>query len=165
MSRTLWAWVLLAATLAFVSSPLLVPGFGGYEPGQFPVPQTQPPVQPAGYAFAIWGPIYLWLAVSAIFGAWKRRQAVDWAPMRPALALSVGIGAAWLPVAMESPLAATLLIWVMLATALAPWAGAALADVLGGYPAVFVVLAGVSVLAAVCAVGSVPRDAPAPPGR
>lgn len=47
---------------------------------------------------------------------------------------------------------------VMLATALAPWAGAALAEVLGGYPAVFVVLAGVAVLAAVCAVGSVPRE-------
>ncbi|WP_300013924.1 MFS transporter [Pseudonocardia sp.] len=46
---------------------------------------------------------------------------------------------------------------VMLATALAPWAGAALADVLGGYPAVFAVLAAVAVLAAACAVGSVPR--------
>jgi len=45
---------------------------------------------------------------------------------------------------------------VMLATALAPWAGAALADVLGGYPALFVVLAGVAVVAAACAVGSVP---------
>lgn len=48
---------------------------------------------------------------------------------------------------------------VMLATALAPWAGAALADVLGGYPAVFVVLAAVAVVAAGCALGSVPRTA------
>ncbi|MBW0092008.1 MFS transporter [Pseudonocardia sp. KRD-184] len=46
---------------------------------------------------------------------------------------------------------------VMLATALAPWAGAALADVLGGYPAVFVVLAAVALVAAGCALGSVPR--------
>ncbi|MDN5749839.1 MAG: MFS transporter [Pseudonocardia sp.] len=55
---------------------------------------------------------------------------------------------------------------VMLATALAPWAGAALAEVLGGYPAVFVVLAGIAVVAAACAVGSVPRGSPTDvPGR
>ena len=56
---------------------------------------------------------------------------------------------------------------VMLATALAPWAGAALAEVLGGYPAVFAVLAVIAVVAAACAVGSVPaapgRDATTPP--
>ena len=46
----------------------------------------------------------------------------------------------------------------LIATALAPWAGAALADALGGYPAVFVVLAGCGVLAAVLALGSVPRS-------
>jgi MFS family permease len=46
---------------------------------------------------------------------------------------------------------------VVLATALAPWAGAALAALLGGYPAVFVLLAGVAALAAVLAIGSVPR--------
>jgi MFS family permease len=44
----------------------------------------------------------------------------------------------------------------VLATALAPWAGAALAQALGGYPAVFTVLAGVAALAALLAVGSVP---------
>jgi MFS family permease len=44
----------------------------------------------------------------------------------------------------------------MFATALAPWAGAALAQALGGYSAVFGVLAGVAVVAALLAVGSVP---------
>ena len=44
----------------------------------------------------------------------------------------------------------------LLATALAPWAGAALATALGGYPAVFVVLTGCAVVAALLAVGSVP---------
>ncbi|MEN3270866.1 MFS transporter, partial [Pseudonocardia sp.] len=44
----------------------------------------------------------------------------------------------------------------MVATALAPWAGAALAEVLGGYPIVFVLLAGIAALAAVLAAGSVP---------
>ncbi len=44
-----------------------------------------------------------------------------------------------------------------LATALAPWAGAALAVPLGGYPGVFVLLAAVALVAAAAAVGSVPR--------
>jgi MFS family permease len=44
----------------------------------------------------------------------------------------------------------------LLATALAPWAGAALAQTLGGYPAVFGLLAGLGVLAAVLAVGAMP---------
>jgi MFS family permease len=45
----------------------------------------------------------------------------------------------------------------VLATALAPWAGAALAELFGGYPPVFALLAGVAALAAVLALGSVPR--------
>nr|WP_214402381.1 MFS transporter [Pseudonocardia lacus] len=54
----------------------------------------------------------------------------------------------------------------MIATALAPWAGAALSELLGGYPAVFGLLAGIAALAAVLALGTVPRHpastAPAP---
>jgi MFS family permease len=44
----------------------------------------------------------------------------------------------------------------MVATALAPWAGAALSEVVGGYPPVFALLAGLAALAAVLAAGSVP---------
>ena len=44
----------------------------------------------------------------------------------------------------------------LLATALAPWAGSALAAALGGYPALFVVLAAVAGCGAVLAIGSVP---------
>ena len=66
------ALLVLIATLAFAVSPVFVPGFGGYEPAQFPNPIEAPVVQPAGYAFSIWGVIYLWLLVSASFGLWKR---------------------------------------------------------------------------------------------
>jgi MFS family permease len=45
----------------------------------------------------------------------------------------------------------------MVATALAPWAGAALAEVFGGYPAVFVLLAALAAVAGALAVGTVPR--------
>jgi hypothetical protein len=114
------AILVLIATLAFAASPLLVPGFGGYEPDQFPVPQPDPPVQPAGYAFSIWGVIYLWLTVSAAFGLWRRRDDPAWDAVRLPLTVSVAVGAVWLPVAVRSPLWATGLIWVMLIAAL--WA-------------------------------------------
>lgn len=114
------AALLLLLALAFAASPLLVPGFGGFEPGQFPVPQEDPPVQPAGYAFSIWGVIYLWLLASAGYGLWRRREDAGWDAPRGPLMLSLGVGAAWLPVALRSPLWATVLIWAMLLGAL--WA-------------------------------------------
>lgn len=118
VTDTLWAIAVLVATAAFVASPLLAPGFGGFEPDQFPVPQIDPPVQPAGYAFAIWGVIYIWLALSSVFGMVARRDAPDWQAMRPYLVLSLAVGATWLPIATLSPLAATVTIWVMLVAAL-----------------------------------------------
>ena len=103
----------LLTTLAFAAGPLLFPDFGGYPPDRFPVPQENAPVQPAGYAFAIWGPIYLWLLASAGFGLWRRADDPDWAPMRPALSVSLALGAVWLPLAQYDPLLATVLIWAM----------------------------------------------------
>ncbi len=123
------AILVLILSVAFAASPLLVPGFGGFDPNQFPIPQDNPPVQPAGYAFSVWGLIYLWLIASALFGL---KRPVEWAALRPALAVSLAIGATWLPVAMLSPVWAAVLIWAMLITALialfraptvdAPWA-------------------------------------------
>nr|WP_073575145.1 MFS transporter [Pseudonocardia sp. SID8383] len=48
---------------------------------------------------------------------------------------------------------------VMVAVAISPWAGSALAGPLGGYPEVFVVLAGAAVVAAALAGGTLPRRA------
>jgi hypothetical protein len=116
MHRTMSLLTLLTA-LAFALSPLLSSGFNGFAPDQFPIPQENPPVQPAGYAFAIWGLIYLWLIAGAIYGVWHRATDPDWEPMRPALIVSLVIGASWIPVAQLSPLWATVLIWAMLMTA------------------------------------------------
>lgn len=113
------ALLTLLAALAFGAGPFFVPNFGGFDPNLFPVPQVDPPVQPAGWAFAIWGPIYLWLLVSAVFGLVYRRHSEAWEPMRPALIASIAVGAAWLPVAQQSPLYAAAMIWVMLVTGLA----------------------------------------------
>ncbi len=117
MSR-LWSLLVLAAALAFAASPWFVDGFNGFAAEQFPVPQDDPPVQPAGYAFAIWGLIYVWLIAGAAFGAIRRGDDADWADMRPPLFASLAVGTIWLPVAMASPVWATLLIWIMLAAAI-----------------------------------------------
>ncbi|MEM9794864.1 MAG: hypothetical protein AAF919_00130 [Pseudomonadota bacterium] len=113
------ALLVLIAAVAFAGSPFLVPDFGGYDPSQFPVPQTNPPVQPAGYAFGIWGVIYLWLVAMAGFGLAARRQHPDWDRSRWPLIASLGVGSIWLSVAVVSPLWATVLIWTMLGTAIA----------------------------------------------
>lgn len=110
-------FLVLLATLAFALSPFLTSDFGGFDTDQFPVPQIDPPVQPAGYAFGIWGPIYVWLIVSAGYGAWARRDDPEWQEMRAPLLISLIVGTVWLPVAVVSPIWATLLIWVM-------WGGA-----------------------------------------
>ncbi|MFT6024799.1 MAG: hypothetical protein ACI9PY_002931 [Ascidiaceihabitans sp.] len=108
----------LILAVAFAASPLLVPGFGGFDANQFPVPQVNPSVQPAGYAFSIWGLVYLWLIAGCAYGLWKHSNDPDWAAMRPALMVSMAAGAGWLPVALISPLWATVLIWIMLIPAL-----------------------------------------------
>lgn len=110
--------VLLAA-LAFAVSPMLSNGFGGYRPDQFPIPQADPPIQPAGWAFSIWGLIFAWLVAGSAFGAWKRAADPDWQPMRPALLVSLVLGAFWIETAHWTPIGATVLIVAMLVPALA----------------------------------------------
>lgn len=114
----LMAVMVAIATCAFVVSPFLVPGFGGFDPNRFPVAQVDPPAQPAGYAFSIWGLIYAWLIVHAAFGLVQRADDAAWATTRSALIVSLGVGAFWLPVAKVSPLWAFVLIWIMLIAAL-----------------------------------------------
>ncbi|MBN2905924.1 MAG: hypothetical protein JXJ18_04355 [Rhodobacteraceae bacterium] len=114
------AVLVAVATLFFVLSPLMSGGFGGFDPSQFPVPQDNPPVQPAGYAFAIWGVIYLWLLISAGVGLFARATDAAWDPARLPLFLSLAPGAAWIGVAFISPLWASVLLWWMLVMAI--WA-------------------------------------------
>ena len=119
MTRMKAVFVFTAA-LAFALSPFASDGFNGFAPDQFPIPQVDPPVQPAGYAFAIWGLIYLWLVAGATFGLLARHDAAEWDAMRWPLTGSLVIGAAWIPVAQSSPVQATVMIWLMLG--LAVWA-------------------------------------------
>ena len=118
MSRSLIALLTFLLAIGFALSPFFVSGFNGFSPDQFPIPQDNPPVQPAGYAFSIWGLIYVWLIVGMGWGLWKRREDCLWHDMRLPLALSLFVGCFWLAVAVASPIWASVLIWVMLVSAL-----------------------------------------------
>ncbi len=111
--------LLLAATGAFVASPFVSRNFAGYDPELFPVRIDDPAVQPAGYAFAIWSVIYLWLIAHAVFGLLKHSGDAAWDAPRWSLILSLGFGATWLEVATVAPVAATVIIWIMLIAAIA----------------------------------------------
>ncbi|WP_299357959.1 tryptophan-rich sensory protein [uncultured Paracoccus sp.] len=115
----LLAVVTLLLAVGFAVSPLFSDGFNGFEPSQFPVEQDFWPVQPAGWAFSIWGVIFLWLIAGAGFGLWRRAEAPDWQAMRWPLAVSLFVGMFWIAVANAAPVIATVMIVVMWITAVA----------------------------------------------
>ena len=106
------AFLTVLFTATFVGSSFFS-SFSGFESSQLPIPQIDPPIQPAGYAFAIWGLIYGWLIVSAVFGIWKRGTDPAWNTMRTPLIISLALGTPWLWVATQSAIAATALIFAM----------------------------------------------------
>lgn len=115
------AILLMVASVAFAVLSYAAPEFQGFTADQLPVPQPRPAVQPAGFAFAIWGVIWVSLIFSAGFGLLKRADAPDWDPYRLPLTFSAILGAGWLWTAVNaSPVLTTLMIFVMLALAL--WA-------------------------------------------
>lgn len=109
---------LLVVTLAFAVAPFVIPPFMGYDPGIFPVRIDRPSVQPAGYAFAIWGLIYLWLILHAAFGLIMRRDNPAFTKPALPLAIAVALGTVWLAIALAAPIAATLVIIGMAALAI-----------------------------------------------
>jgi hypothetical protein len=112
------ALTLLIATLAFGVAPFVTPPFTGYDPAMFPVYIVQPSIQPAGYAFAIWSVIYLWLIAHAVFGLWKRGKDAAWDAVRLPLAVAVAVGAVWLSIAGASAIWGTVTIWIMAGAAI-----------------------------------------------
>lgn len=110
--------LVLLASLSFAFAPLLTPDFGGFDPDRYPVPQVDSPVQPVGWAFAIWGIIYLFLIIHAAVGVIRHKQDEVWERGRLPLFVSLAIGTGWLSVAALSPVWATLLIIIMLFFAL-----------------------------------------------
>lgn len=116
--KTFRALLLLIVTAAFGAAPFVTPPFTGYDPTLFPVQIARPSIQPAGYAFSIWGLIYLWLAFHAIASLWKHRKNPVWDRTRLPLIIAIGLGSIWLSIAPIAPIAATVVIWIMAATSI-----------------------------------------------
>lgn len=112
------AFAVVVLSVAFALSPLLTSGFAGYRPEQFPVVLEFWPVQPAGWAFGIWGVIYVWLIVGAIWGLLNAPRDVHWQRMRPPLLISLCLGVFWIAAANAAPILATFMIIAMAATAI-----------------------------------------------
>lgn len=107
------AIAVVVATVAFTLSPFLTRDFAGYRPEQFPVVLDFWPVQPAGWAFSIWGVIYIWLIAGALWGLVNTPRDSQWKNMRVPLLVSLGLGIFWITAANVAPILATIMIFAM----------------------------------------------------
>ena len=112
------AILVLVTALGFAAGSTFTPGFGGFAPDQFPYPVADLPLTPAGFAFSIWGLIFLALIASGLFGLLKRDTDPAWDRTRWPLIAVQTLGATWVALAVWSPPVATVAIWIMLALAL-----------------------------------------------
>ena len=129
--RTLSILTLLA-TVAFVAAPAVTPPFMGYAPDQFGVLIVRPAIQPAFYAFAIWGVIYPWLMAHAAFGLWRRSDDPAWQPSRLPLLAAVGLGTVLvLATLVQSrrpamPIYGATVVWAIIGVVVVNWGSVAL---------------------------------------
>lgn len=108
----------LILLLIFAVTPSLAPQFSGAQNWQLPVDIARHAVQPASYAFAIWGVIFLWLIAMGIFGLLRRADAPDWQPARAFVMAAAGLGTSWLVLVTQSPRVAGALILAMAVAAI-----------------------------------------------
>jgi hypothetical protein len=104
--------VLVAAVQQLIVPIFVNPFTGGGNPLRFGTPSQ---IEPAGYAFSIWGPIYL---LALAYGAWQLTagRSDDAARRIAPLAIVVYAGSsAWLYVAQHGPLFATMPILAVMA--------------------------------------------------
>lgn len=104
--------------IVFAITPSLAPQFSGAQNWQLPVDIPRHAVQPASYAFAIWGVIFVWLIVMAVFGVLRRADAPQWRPARPFVMAAAVLGTMWLVLVTAFPLIAGGLILAMAVAAI-----------------------------------------------
>lgn len=103
----------LALAIAFGVSPWLSSGFGGFYRESFPVQAARWPAQPAGWAFSIWGVIYLGLILMTAWTIVQPRETPGWSRVAWPLGGSLLIGAFWIEAATRAPVLATAMILPM----------------------------------------------------
>lgn len=95
--------VVLLLALAFAVSPFLSNGFGGFYRESFPVQVDRWPAQPAGWAFSIWGVIYMALILAAAWAVWRPQAMPGWGRSAWPLGISLLIGGCCQTNANQSP--------------------------------------------------------------
>lgn len=103
----------LLLSLSFALSPLLSNGFGGFSPESFPVQVERWPMQPAGWAFSIWGVIYLSLILASALAVVRPADMPGWDRVALPLGISLAVGVPWIEVAGSAPVASTAMIIFM----------------------------------------------------
>ncbi len=113
-----WSWGVAICAILFAGAPFVTEPFSGYTADQLRIPQPDPVIQPPGWAFAIWGLIYLWLVAGALYGVLRAGQRPEWQAMRPPLMVALVIGAAWLWIANASAIWGTVTLFAMAGAAI-----------------------------------------------
>jgi hypothetical protein len=101
--------------VAFAASPIFSSGFGGFSQQDFPV-AGEWYAQPVGWAFSIWGLIYVALIIGTGVGIY-RNETVSWCAASIALCISLAFGVPWVEMATRAPVIATFMMVPI-------WAGA-----------------------------------------
>lgn len=109
---------ILILAVGFAASPILSNGFGGFYRESFPVQVDRWPAQPVGWAFSIWGLIYLALIATAAWGVARPAATLGWSRAAWPLGTSLFLGLFWVETAMRSPVLATVMILPMAAGAI-----------------------------------------------
>ena len=109
---------ILILAVGFAASPIFSNGFGGFYRESFPVQVDRWPAQPVGWAFSIWGLIYLALIATAAWAVARPAETPGWSRAAWPLGVSLFIGLFWIEAAMRSPVLATVMILPMAAGAI-----------------------------------------------
>lgn len=118
MSDRVMRIAVLILAAAFAASPFLSSGFGGFYRESFPVQVGRWPAQPAGWAFSIWGLIYLGLILASGRAVLLPERTPEWRLVAWPLGISLLLGVFWIEAARYSPVLATAMILPMAAGAI-----------------------------------------------
>ena len=118
MSDRIMRIVVFILAVAFAVSPFFSSGFGGFYRESFPVQVSRWPAQPAGWAFSIWGLIYLGLILASGRALLQPGRTPEWGRVAQPLGISLLIGVFWIEAATRAPVLATVMILPMAAGAI-----------------------------------------------
>lgn len=104
---------ILILAVGFASSPIFSNGFGGFSRESFPVQVERWPAQPVGWAFSVWGLIYLALIATSAWAVARPAETPGWSRVAWPMGTSLFIGLFWIEAAMRSPVLATAMILPM----------------------------------------------------